>query len=119
VVDEDNWRNIPENVRESLLDQTFQQIWSNVRAASEGDSLKDLRTAAAWSPLKLDDEAFTELSRMVGDLMLEALALQSGAEQRLSALDEEERKAKTNLVELDLMLYPIEEVPAPSKGSRQ
>jgi DNA-binding transcriptional ArsR family regulator len=119
VVDEDNWRNIPENVRESLLDQTFQQIWSNVRAASEGDSLKDLRTAAAWSPLKLDDEAFTELSRMVGDLMLEALALQSGAEQRLSALDEEERKAKTNLVELDLMLYPIEEVPAPSKGTRQ
>lgn len=113
VVDEDNWRNIPESVRESLLDQTFQQIWHNVRAASEGEGLKDLRTAAAWSPLKLDDEAFSELSRMVGDLMLEALALQSGSDQRLSGLDEKDREAQTNLVELDLMLYPIEQVPAP------
>jgi DNA-binding transcriptional ArsR family regulator len=113
VVDEDNWRNIPENVRESLLDQTFQQIWNNVRSASEGDGLKDLRTAAAWSPLKLDDEAFAELSEMVGEFMEGALALQNGAQQRLTALDEDERKAKTNLVELDLMLYPIDEIPAP------
>jgi len=113
VVDENNWRNIPESVRESLLDQTFQQIWRNVSAASESESLRDLRTAAAWSPLKLDDEAFTELSRMVGDFMEGALALQSGAEQRLAKLEEAEREEKTNLVELDLMLYPIEKVPAP------
>ncbi|MBN8869157.1 MAG: helix-turn-helix transcriptional regulator [Solirubrobacterales bacterium] len=119
VVDEDNWRNIPDNVRESLLDQTFQQIWSNVRSASEGDGLKDLRTAAAWSPLKLDDEAFAELSRMVGEFTEEALALQIGAEQRLAELDEEEREARTNLVELDLMLYPIPELPTPSKRPRQ
>lgn len=113
LVDENNWRNIPENVRESLLDQTFQQIWHNVRAASEGDGLRDPRTVGAWSWLRLDEEAFSELSRMVGDLMLEALALQSGAEQRLAGLDEEDRKAQTNLVELDLMLYPIEKEPTP------
>ena len=113
VLDEDNWRNIPENVRESLLDQTFQQIWSNVRQASDGNGLRDLRTVAAWSPLELDDEAFTELSRMVGDLMEGALALQKGAEQRLAKLDDEDRLSETTLVELDLMLYPIDSLPAP------
>lgn len=113
VFDEDSWRNIPENVRESLLDQAFQQIWHNVRAAAKSDGLKDLRTAAAWNALKLDDEAFVEVSRMVGDLMETAIALQIGAEQRLAALDPEERESKTHLVELDAMLYPIKKVPKP------
>lgn len=36
---------------------------------SEGDSLKDLGTTADWSALNLDDEAFTELNRMVANLM--------------------------------------------------
>lgn len=119
VVDENNWRNMPESVRESLLNETFQRIWSNVRVASEGDGLKDPRTAAAWNALRLDDEAFAEVSRMVGDLMERALALQSASEQRLAGLDPEERESKTHLVELDAMLYPINEVPTTGRISRQ
>jgi DNA-binding transcriptional ArsR family regulator len=109
VVDEDNWRNIPENVRESLLDQTFQQIWNNVRSASRDNALRDLSTTAVWDTVELDDEAFADLSRAIGDLLDRAKALEAGARMRLDAMDPEEREESTRLVELDAMLYPIKE----------
>lgn len=113
TVDQGNWRNIPANIRESLLDQTMQQIWKNVVAASEGEGLRDPRTTAAWAALRLDDEAFTELSKIVGETMERALALQAGAKERLEALAPDERDSHTRLVELDAMLYPIEKEPTP------
>lgn len=119
VADEENWRHMPESVRETLLDETLQQIWSNVRTASDGEGLKDLRTAIAWNVVWLDEEAFTEASRRVASFMEEIATLQSAAEQRLSSLDPEERESQTLMVEIDMMLYPIEEVPAPRDKSRQ
>jgi DNA-binding transcriptional ArsR family regulator len=113
VVDEDNWRNIPENIRESLLDQTFQQIWSNVRAASSNDALKDLSTTAVWDNLELDEEAFADLSRAIGDLLDRAKAIEASARMRLEAMNPEEREGKSQLVELDAMLYPISEISSP------
>ncbi|MBN8869158.1 MAG: helix-turn-helix transcriptional regulator [Solirubrobacterales bacterium] len=119
VADEENWRHMPEPVRETLLDETLQQIWSNVRAASDDEGLKDLRTAIAWNVVSLDEEGFTEASRKVASFVYEIMALESGAEQRLAALDPEERESKTRLVEIDTMLYPIKKVPAPRDNSRQ
>jgi DNA-binding transcriptional ArsR family regulator len=109
VVDENNWRNIPENIRESLLDQTFQQIWNNVRAASRDDALKDLSTTAVWDTLELDEEGFADLSRAIGDLLERAKAIEAGARMRLEALDSGEREESARLIELDAMLYPIRE----------
>lgn len=113
AVDEDNWRNMPESVRESLLNQTLQQIWNNVLSASAGEGLKDPRTAIAWNAFQLDDEAFVEMSQMIAEVMERALALQAASQERLAGFDPEEREAKIRLVELDAMLYPIDEVPAP------
>lgn len=109
TVDEGNWRNMPENVRESLLDQTMQQIWSNVRTASQRDSLKDINTTVVWDNLELDEEGFAELSRVIGGLLDQAKALESAARTRLDALDPAEREERARLVELDAMLYPIKQ----------
>ncbi len=114
VLDEESWSRILEKVRESLLGQTFQQIWQNsARGVSEGGGMDDVRTSAAWSAFRLTDDAFTELGRMIEDFMGKAKALEKGSEIQLEALDEEERDAQTRLVELDLMLYPILEDPTP------
>lgn len=113
VAEESVWPHIPEGVREQLLDQVFRQIMRNVQTYSSKDALKDLRTVAAWSPLHLDDDAFQEVSRWTADLMERVIALEKEVEQRLSDLDPEEREARTHLVELDLMLYPLSERPGP------
>jgi DNA-binding transcriptional ArsR family regulator len=118
VVDEDNWRNIPENVRESLLDQTMQQIWSNVRSASSDDALKDLNTTVVWDALELDEEGFAELSRAIGDLLDHAKAVQASAQMRLEGMAPDEREERSRLVELDAMLYPVREIPTPRRVSR-
>lgn len=113
VVDEDNWRSIPENVRESLLDQTFQQIWKNVQAASRDDGLKDLNTTAVWDTLELDEEGFADLSRAIGDLLDRAKAIEVGARMRLEAKEAEDGGERSRLVELDAMLYPVRERATP------
>lgn len=113
VVDEDNWRNIPENVRESLLDQTFQQIWNNVRSASRDDALRDLSTTAVWDTLELDEEGFAELSRAIGDLLERAKVIEAGSRMRMKDMESDERDEASRLVELDAMLYPIKELSMP------
>lgn len=112
VADEQIWPYIPENVREQLLDQVFRQIARNVRTFPAKDALKDLRTLAAWAPLRLDDDAFQEVSRWTADLMERVIALEKEVDERMADLDPEEREAKTHLVELDLMLYPLAERPS-------
>lgn len=111
VVDEELWSYIPENVREELLDQVFRQIVRNVQTSPAKDGLKDTRTVAAWASLELDDDAFQELSRWGGEMMDRAMELEKTAKQRLADLDPKERDARTRLVELDVMLYPLDELP--------
>jgi hypothetical protein len=71
-----------------------------------------------WDALELDEEAFTDLSRAIGELLDHAKALQASARMRLEDMAPEEREESSRLVELDAMLYPVREIPTPGRVSR-
>ena len=104
-LEEEHWTLLPESIRKELFDQTIQQIWTNMKSASEAGGFEDPKTAVAWVDLELDDEAYGQLTDELGALLDRAMDLQAESAVRLAKLDEEERQEAIHRTEMALLHF--------------
>ena len=104
-LEEEHWTLLPESIRKELFDQTIQQIWTNMKGASEVGGFEDPKTAVAWVDLELDDEAYGQLTDELGALLDRAMDLQAESAVRLAKLEEEERQEAIHRTEMALLHF--------------
>ena len=104
-LEEEHWTQLPESIRRELFDQTIQQIWTNMTAASEADGFEDPKTAVAWVDLEFDREAYAQLTDELVALLDRATDLQAEAAVRLAALEDEEREEATHRTQMALLHF--------------
>jgi len=104
-LEEEHWTQLPESIRKELFDQTIQQIWTNMKDASEIGGFEDPKTAVAWVDLEFDDEAYGQITSEIEGLLDRAMDLQAEAAVRLAKLDDEEREAATHRTEMALLHF--------------
>jgi len=104
-LDEKEWAALPDSIKDQLTGQTLSQIWQHVSAAAEQGGFQNPKSAVAWIPLELDEEAYSRLGDEVVRLLDLATDLQAEAAVRLAALDEDDRAEATHRTELALLHF--------------
>jgi DNA-binding transcriptional ArsR family regulator len=84
-----DWKRLPRSARKSLSDVALQMIWDEVSDAIEAGTF-EARTDRylTRSPLTLDEQGWSELNKLLGQLLDQAERIASQSGKRLAKADE-------------------------------
>lgn len=97
-LDAAEWRQLPENMRNQIFDQTLRQVWDHAGAAAEAGGFQDPRASVVWTPLDLDAEAFDDLTAELERLVDFSIALQEQSRARAESDGRELEKTELSLL---------------------
>jgi DNA-binding transcriptional ArsR family regulator len=100
---EAEWQQLHPSTRRALFNATLAQIWDDVVSAGRSGGFEDTKTHISWTPLELDDRAYSELLGHIDALIDRALALQAQSATRLKKKAPKERDS--NSTELVMMHF--------------
>lgn len=80
-----DWHELPESVRVGMSADLFQAIVDDVVASMEDETFDDREDRhLSWTPLMLDEQAWTSLQKLLGSTLEQALKLNAEAAKRLA-----------------------------------
>jgi len=83
--DDEHWTELPLSVRRALFDQTLQQIWEDVVAASEGEGFDDPQAHVSWTASELDEEGYRDMVEHLSGALERAVEIQEESVNRRTA----------------------------------
>jgi len=89
--EDDHWSDLPLSTRRALFDNSLQEIWSHLAAASGDGGLDNPRSHVSWTELELDDQAYEEMVEQLKLTLDRAMELHAESMARLADLPLEER----------------------------
>ncbi len=85
-----DWHELPESVRVGMSADLFQAIVDDVVASMEDETFDDREDRhLSWTPLMLDEQAWTSLQKLLGSTLEQALKLNAEAAKRLAKSGEQ------------------------------
>jgi DNA-binding transcriptional ArsR family regulator len=85
-----DWHELPDSVRVGMSADLFQAIVDDAVAAMEGETFDDREDRhLSWTPMMLDEKAWTELQSLLGTTLKQAMKLNTEAAKRLAKSKEE------------------------------
>ncbi len=100
---DDHWSELPLSTRRALFDNSLQEIWSHLVAASTEGGLDDLQNHVSWTNLEFDEQAYEEMAEQLRATLERAMELQAESVGRLAELPVDERE--THRTELAIMHF--------------
>jgi DNA-binding transcriptional ArsR family regulator len=80
-----DWHELPDSVRVGMSADLFQAVVDDVVASMEGEKFDDREDRhLSWTPLMLDEQAWTSLQKLLGDTLKQAMKLNTEAAKRLA-----------------------------------
>lgn len=80
-----DWHELPESVRVGMSADLFQAVVDDAVAAMEGATFDDREDRhLSWTPLMLDEQAWTTLQKLLDDTLKQVLKLNTEATKRLA-----------------------------------
>jgi DNA-binding transcriptional ArsR family regulator len=80
-----DWHELPESVRVGMSADLFQAVVDDAVAAMEGATFDDREDRhLSWTPLMLDEQAWTTLQKLLDDTLKQVLKLNAEATKRLA-----------------------------------
>jgi DNA-binding transcriptional ArsR family regulator len=80
-----DWHELPDSVRVGMSADLFQAVVDDVVASMEGETFDDREDRhLSWTPLMLDEQAWTSLQKLLGDTLKQAMKLNAEAAKRLA-----------------------------------
>lgn len=85
-----DWHELPESVRVGMSADLFQAVIDDAVAAMEGETFDDREDRhLSWTPLMLDEQAWSALQKLLDQTLKQVLKLNSDAGKRLARSKEE------------------------------
>ncbi|MEX0972186.1 MAG: winged helix-turn-helix domain-containing protein [Solirubrobacterales bacterium] len=85
-----DWHELPESVRVGMSADLFQAVVDDAVAAMEGATFDDREDRhLSWSPLMLDEQAWTAVQKLLDDTLKQVLKINSEATKRLAKSKQE------------------------------
>ncbi len=80
-----DWHELPDSVRVGMSADLFQAVVDDVVASMEGETFDDREDRhLSWTPLMLDEAAWTSLQKLLRDTLKQAMKLNAEAAKRLA-----------------------------------
>ncbi len=80
-----DWHELPDSVRVGMSADLFQAVVDDVVASMEGEKFDDREDRhLSWTPMMLDEQAWTSLQKLLGDTLKQAMKLNAEAAKRLA-----------------------------------
>lgn len=114
IISADEWAAIPLNVRRSIADGVLTEIAKNLRTAAKrgGFDRKDVHLSR--TPLVLDEEGWTELEGLLGDLLDKAMQIQADSADRVA----KGKTAVDDTFNANLSMLFFEQPPPPKRQKK-
>ena len=108
------WGELPESVRAGISDAVLTQAWEDTLAAVEAGTFDaEPSSHLSRTPMILDSEGWQELAQLIDETLERAIAIQSGAADRLAGAQDGSLEAR-----LILMHYQAAPRQPSAKGKR-
>lgn len=114
---EAEWQQLHPSTRRALFNSTLAQIWDDVVSAGRSGGFEDTKSHVSWTPLELDDRAYSELLDEIEVFIDQALALQAQSASRLKKQSPGERSVHST--ELVMMHFHRSSDGEAASGSRR
>jgi DNA-binding transcriptional ArsR family regulator len=110
-----DWHELPASVRVGMSADLFQAIVDDVVASMEGETFDGREDRhLSWTPLMLDEQAWTSLQALLADTLKKAMKLNDEAGKRLAKSGEEAISAS-----ISMMAYEVPDTAAKKLPKRK